>query len=192
MTTWTFKAPLVAISLTALSACEDGQGVNLFAGALGADPKPLSQADMAGGIVTLVAPSGFCIDSASLKQRFALMARCDRLGAAAAAGAAPLGVITVSLSKVAPGSALPDPQVTGAALGLSEVSAPTGDENSQIFRARGPAPTDDLDGRHWRATALINGQLMGVALYGPKGDAEVHEEGRSIITTLIERTRGAN
>lgn len=192
MTTWTFKAPLAAISMTALSACEGGQGANFFAGALGSEPKPLSQADMAGGAVTLVAPSGFCIDSASLKQRFALMARCDRLGAPAAAAAAPLGVMTVSLSKVAPGATLPDPQVTGAALGLTEVSAPTGDDRTRIFRASGPAPTDELDGRHWRATALVNGQLMGVALYGPRGDAEVQEEGRSIIAALLNRTRGVH
>ncbi|QFT58446.1 hypothetical protein FIU94_06360 [Sulfitobacter sp. THAF37] len=191
MTTWTFKAPLAAMSMIALSACEGGQGANFFAGTLTADPKPLSQADMAGGAVTLVAPSGFCIDSASLKSRFALMARCDRLGAPSAAGAAPLGVITVSLSNADPGSPLPDPQTTGTAHGLTAISAVTGDDNSVIFRATGPAPTGALDSRHWRGTALINGQMLGVALYGPEGDAETQEEGRDVISALLERTRGA-
>ncbi|APE44912.1 hypothetical protein BOO69_16985 [Sulfitobacter alexandrii] len=190
MNTWSFKAPLAAISLTVLAACEGGPGGNPFAAALGSEPKPLSQADMARGKVTLVAPRGFCIDSASLKDRFALMARCDRLGAPSAAGAAPLGVITVSVSDASPGGALPDPQTIGAAHGLTAVSAVTREDDSVIFRATGPAPTDELDGTHWRATALVNGQMLGVALYGPKGAADVQDEGRDVISALIARTRG--
>jgi hypothetical protein len=196
MTTWICKGPLVALALTALAACEGGQGAGLLDGlgtTIGPKERAFSQVNMAGGAVILKAPRGFCIDGHSLKQRFALMARCDKLGApAAAAGAAPLGVITVSLSKAVPNTGLPDPTVTATALGLSNVSDLSGDDTTVIFRATGPAPTEDLDEKHWRATALVNGQILGLALYGAKDGQEVSDEGREILTSVIERTRTAN
>ena len=193
MTTWICKGALATFALTVLAACEGGPTSGLFdgIGALAPEPKAFSRADMAGGAVTLMAPQGFCIDGRSLKQRFALMARCDKLGVPSAAGAAPLGVITVSLSKAGADAVVPDQNVTAAALGLSAVSDPSGDATSLVFRATGPAPTDDLDSHHWRGTALINGQIVGLALYGPKGGEDVTGEGRAILESVIEQARTA-
>ena len=147
---------------------------------------------MAGGSVLLVAPDGYCVDRRGLRARFVLMARCDTLGAAELAGTAPLGLITVSFSAVGQTSALPAPEITAAALTLSEVAVVENGADLVVYRATGPAPTREVDTRHWRATALVQRQLLSIALFGPKNGRTVSDEGLGILRALVERTRAAN
>jgi hypothetical protein len=192
MTTWSFRATVTALALTALTACEDGQG-GAFLGGLGSGPNvALSQATMAFGAVKLVPPSGFCIDRRSLKQRFALMARCDKLGAPSAAADAPLGIITVSFSAIADGAELPTPAHTAQALSLQDVSSLQETENSVVFRANGPSPIEGMASRHWRANTRVGDQLMGLALYGPEDGRAVSHEGRDILSKLIAGSKPAS
>ncbi|MGJ8626916.1 MAG: hypothetical protein ACSHXB_08155 [Sulfitobacter sp.] len=194
MTTWTFKGPIAALALLTLSACEGGQGAALFEGLSvplinGQKAKPLSQIKLASGAVTLVAPRGFCIDSASVQKQFALMARCDVLGVPQAAADAPLAFITVSVLSTDTNNQLPTAQHLAAAKGLSNVTDPKVKDGQLIFRATGPAPIDGVSNTHWRGTSQLGQQIIGVALYGPENGRALSGEGRSIVSTVMSRSQ---
>lgn len=192
MIIWTCKGALAALALTTLAACAAGQGPSFLDGlsALGTprEAKPFSQVTMAQGAVTLKAPRGFCIDPRSLKQRFALMARCDTLGAPGAAQDAPLGLITVSVAPANNGTDVPTPQDTAAALGLTQVANANATGRGLTFRANGSAPLEGVAETHWRGTTLIGGYVMSVALFGPKGGRAASTEGRGIVEQLMARS----
>lgn len=183
MSTWSFKAPLAALALAALVGCDDGAG-------LGSAPNlGLPQAAMAFGAVTLVPPRGYCIDRRSLRPRFALMARCDTLGSDAATAGAPLGLLTASFSAADPTAALPDAATTATILGLSNVSAARRTADAVLFRASGPAPVEGMSQTHWRGTAQIGDQIMGLALYAPDDSGALGAEGRALLQELIAASR---
>lgn len=186
MNTWSFRASAAAIALSALAGCEENFG------GLGLDgPSPngaLSQARMAFGSVMLVPPQGYCIDRASLKQQFAMMARCDKLGAPSASSAEPLAIITASFSAIGPDAGLPDSASSADALGLTDVSAERDFASGIIFRAGGDTPAEGLDGRHWRATTRVGDQIMGLALYAPEGGAANGSDGPALLAAVIDAT----
>lgn len=188
MTIWTSSNILAAVALTTLAACEEGQGGALFPASSPARAVALSQAKMASGTVTLVAPPGFCIDKASLRQNFALMARCDALGVPSAAGDAPVGIIMTSVTSAAQ-DALPSPTDTAAAHSLSTVSDVVAQDTSVTFRAKGQPPAQGLSADHWRGTARLGDKIMAIALYGPQGGRVAGAEGRGVINRLIEASR---
>ncbi|MGC1505220.1 MAG: hypothetical protein WA782_13910 [Sulfitobacter sp.] len=188
MTTWTCKGTLAALALTSLAACDDGRGGALLRGLNGKVPLKsvaLSQANMAFGAVTLVAPKGFCIDKNSLRQNFALMARCETLGAPSAGANAPVGILTASFSVAS--TTIPTPSETAAALSLNTVTDPVIKDRSVTFRAQGAAPAKGLSETHWRGTARAGSQMMALALYGPTGGRAIGAEGRDILDRLINR-----
>ena len=187
MITWISKGGAALCGLLLLGACEDGDA--FLAGLTAPQTQaPTRQATMARGAVMLVPPQGYCFDNRALGQRFALMARCDVVSGTGSA-AAPRSVITISLSPAAEGATLPTPENTATALGLSDVQRTTSRRNSVIFQASGPAPSQALDGRHWRGSALVGGQIMGVALYGPAGRPPIGREGRDILAEVIAGTK---
>lgn len=194
MITWISK-PLAALTLlSAVSACEGTDASNaLLAGfsppsdaALPAPP--LLQALMMRGKVTLVPPQGFCIDPDSLTQSFALMARCDTLGADTGTGGAPIGVLTVSFARSAAGATLPTAQEIATAAKLGVPSAVTPADASVVFRTSGAAPSRDLSAQHWRSVAQVGDFTMGAALFGPDGQRAVSEEGAGMLREMIRRT----
>ena len=180
MTIWTCKGPLAAFGVMLLTACEGGQGLGASSGA----------AKMAGG-VELVAPDGFCIDQTSLEARFAVMARCDGLGAPASAGAAPRGLITVSLTQSKPGS-LPSAQQIAAETSLQNVSDVEKGDQSVTFRAQGRIPVGGLSPNQWRGVARMGTQTAGIAVYGPERGEIVSASGRRVLTQLITRSIDAS
>jgi len=194
MNIWNCKA--AALALTLLAGCEDGTGGAFLDGlnALGnAGPDvALSQARMGSGALNLVPPRGFCIDKRSLKQNFALLARCDKLGVPSAAADAPLGLLTVSLATVPPGMSLPSANATARALDLERVGAPIDGDGSILFRVSGDAPLADAGPVHWRGTAIIGTQLLGLALYGPENGRAVSAEGRAVLFGLIANSSAAS
>ena len=192
MTTWTFKGPLVAFGLLTLVACEAGQGTGpgaMGSAASGAKAAPVSRAHMAGGVV-LVAPSGFCIDRSSLEPRFAVMARCDGLGVPSAAGGAPLGLITVSMTNAKTGPLPSAKQIAGAAT-LQKLSNVEQTDDQVVFRAQGRVPIEGLSALQWRAIVRIGSQIAGIAAYGPKNGEVLTATGRSVLLQLIERSKAA-
>ena len=180
MITWSFSKRLIALAMLALAACDEAPGSTASAA--------LTQARMAQGAVMLVPPPGYCIDRRSLKQRFAIMARCDTLGGSSGGGA-PLGILIASFSPATGEGTLPAPEVTAQALELQNVSAQRKDDSAVIFRAEGPAPVEGMSSRHWRANALVGGQIMGLALYGPEGGPAAGEEGRAMLNQVISASR---
>ena len=187
MNTWICKTTVAALALSLLAACEEGQGGAFLQGLdTGAAPPKaiaLSQANMAFGAVTLVAPNGFCIDKTSLRQNFALMSRCEALGAPSAGANAPVGILTASFS--AASATIPSPSETAAAFGLNTVTDPVVSDRSVTFRANGRAPAKGLSETHWRGTARVGSQMMGLALHGPSGGRAIGAEGRAILDQLI-------
>lgn len=197
MTTWTCKGSLAAIALVTLSACEGGQGAALLdkvaLPSVGGQPaKPLSQATLAGGAFTLVAPRGFCIDSNSVQKQFAVMARCDVLGVPEAAAGAPLAFITVSVQSAVADEPLPSVQQLASASNLSDISDPQNESGQLIFRARAEAPIDGVSDTHWRGIARIGDQIIGVALYGPADGRGLSGEGRHIVSSVMSRSQSGS
>ncbi len=192
MITWTFKGLSIALALLTLSACEGGQGSALFDAfpVPMAKAKPLSQTKLGGGAFTLVAPPGFCIDGKSVQRQFAVMARCDVLGAPQAAGHAPLAVITVSVLPSGADKGMPSVSEFAAASGLSKVSDRRIADDQITFRAVGMAPVAGLSKTHWRGARRISDQLVGVALFGPEDGAALSGEGRRIISAVMSGSRG--
>lgn len=192
MITWTFKGPIAALSLITLIACEAGQGLSLSATATAQEkvPAPLSRAKMAGG-VTLVAPSGFCIDRPSLEPRFAVMARCDGLGVPSASGTAPRGLITVGLTDTKSGP-LPNARQIALATELENLSNIEQTEDRITFRAQGRIPVGGLSTTQWRGVARIGPFTAGVAVYGPNRGEIVTSTGRNILWQLIDRSIAAS
>ncbi len=196
MSTWNCKAATAGVALLLLGACEGGQGAGLLdglsTGAMGKKNHALSQAQMANGAVTLLPPQGFCIDRRNLSQRFALLARCDTLGAPHSSRGAPLGIITVSVTPSAAGAELPSAQQTADAAKLARVEGESRSSDTVTFRAEGAPPISGVGIRHWRGKARVADQLIGIAFYGPEGGRAASADGREIVLDLIRRTRGGS
>jgi len=175
-----------------LGACEDiGTGGLASLGALGdtALPAvPLTQALMMRGAVTLVPPTGYCIDPDSLTQSFAVMARCDTLGADTGSHGAPAGVLAVSLSRQAADAPLPSAQDITTAAGLSAPQHLQKSDNGIVFKTSGTVTASDLSPEHWRSVVHVGEFMMGAALYGPANRRAVSEEGAGVLRDMIKRT----
>lgn len=182
MITWTCRGLVAAVGLMTLTACEAGQGLNLQAGRK--STLPLSRANMTAGVV-LVAPSGFCIDQASLDPRFAVMVRCDSLGVAGASGSAPRGLVTVSLTEAKPGP-LPTAQQIAGASALENVGDVETTAGLVTFRAQGGIPVGGLAPTQWRGAARIGGQIAGIVVYGPENGEMITGTGREILRQMVK------
>lgn len=195
MTTWTSK-PVAALGIVVmLGACDAvEQGGGLLAGLAppgdtALPPVPLTKAMMMQGKVALVPPRGYCIDPESLTQSFALMARCDALGAAEGGSGAPIGVLTVSFARDREAnSPIPTAQEIVAATGLGTPQSTRSHAGSVVFKTSGPPPVADLSPLHWRSVSRVGGYTMGAALFGPADRRAVSEEGAEFLTEMIRRT----
>lgn len=194
MTIWISK-PLAALGIMAmLGACDavDPEGGLLATLAPPEDAAlpavPLTQALMMRGQVTLVPPTGYCIDPETLSQSFALMGRCDNLGAATGGEGAPTGVLTVSFARGGPNMTLPTAQEMATAAGVDAPQDARSSVSSVVFRTTGAAPSDDLSSSHWRSVAQVGQFIMGASLFGPKDRRAVSHEGASVLEEMIKRT----
>lgn len=195
MTIWTSKGAAALLGSLVLAGCDaapTGQG--LLAGLLSpgsdtVDRPPLTQALMMQGAITLVPPTGFCIDPNSLNQSFALLARCDTLGAATGDRGAPLGIMTVSLTPRGTETPLPTAADVATASDTSDPDHIRDRQDHIIFATEGQPPLPQMDERHWRAIAKVGGYTMGVALFGPKEKRAVSVEGAGLLEELIQRTQ---
>ncbi|KIN63068.1 Dihydroxy-acid dehydratase [Sulfitobacter noctilucicola] len=186
MITWSSKAAGATLAVGLLAGCEGGDLGALLPSSQDSGKVALSQARMAFGSVMLRPPSGFCIDKSSLKQNFALMARCDALGAPSAASDAPRGLISVSFSKAL--ETLPTAVQTAEALSLTGVSDTRIQDGHVTFRATGTTPADGLSAVHWRGIVKVNDQVMGIALFAPEGARATGSSGRALLLEIIAGT----
>ena len=193
MNTGICKAACLGLMVATLSACTEGAELGFLQtkqGASASGPAPLTQAQMMRGAVTLVPPSGYCIDPRSLKQNFALLARCDTLGGKNGALDAPLGVMTVSLAaSIGPALSLSSVAQAADATSLGERFDVKGVE---LARATATSPKGDLSKNHWRAVTQINRTDLSIALFAPAQSPALSNEGRSMIRSMINATQSAS
>lgn len=201
MFTWTFKACAFALAACALTGCNEATGLpfaaELSALSEGPDPARLSEVRLAGGTVTLSAPEGYCFDRRSTRRTgatgFAVMARCDTLGVRGFYGAHDLAIVTVTTAPQTEGSAKPgltSLEATGG--GAPVLSRETRDGLALIRFGDGAHSLDGVSATHWRGAFVLNGQLVGIALYAPEGSASLKQQGAALLSDLTRRTRKAS
>ncbi|WP_415919139.1 hypothetical protein [Tateyamaria sp. SN6-1] len=184
MSTWTSRVCAAALGCLVLAGCEDGFPVpGTPSDTLTAEA--LQIAPMSRGVVTLVAPQGFCIDPSSLRQRFALMARCDTLGARVPEDA-PLALITVTTVIGTPGGT-----VSADALGAaSETVLERSDADGvTLIRVQGTPPSPDLRDTYWRGATKIGGEVVGMALYEAQSGNALGPRAPRLLQQTLQRTQ---
>ncbi|MBR9652399.1 hypothetical protein [Thalassovita aquimarina] len=182
----------LGVSLLSLSGCLSIAGLPD-----NAEEEPdlgLHRAELAGGDVVVVPPQGYCIEKETLRIRatggFALLASCETLtGYVSGYDVEPL-VLTVTAVPRQSEAPEPDAEEIAAALGDRTVLRRVhGDGLTivQVMASEGLTPQDDP--RHWRAMMVLNGKMVGLALYGPRGSAVTAEKGLTMLNWQAERLR---
>ncbi|GAB5436174.1 hypothetical protein [Falsiruegeria mediterranea] len=189
MTTWTSKVALVGASLALTSACQPKSALSFAA----APSEQVTRVSLAAGNVQLVAPFGYCVDERSVKVRstgsFAMLARCDTLGVRGFFSAQDLAVITVTTVGTDTTS-----QPTTKELAASAVPATVLDQQTHkgLPFLRLTSDAHEVDGasmEHWRSAFVVNGQLVGLALYANDGSLALTDEGAQVLSELASQTR---
>ncbi len=149
------------------------------------------------GDVVVEGPRGYCVDAASLRRgltgSFALIASCESLTGRAGIYVE-AAVMTVSVLPRGQNVQHPDAQAMARALAPAEVRvAEDGDGISlvQVMQG-GEKMLPGGDPVHWRAGMVINGHMVGLAIYGPAGRAVAGQEGRVLLQDLAEMLREAS
>lgn len=199
------------VGLTGLSGCSDGSfpgGLSLreapaqrgfLAGLLTPEAtvkeadqsRALARVRLARGDVVVTSPDGYCIDPTSLgnsaRSSFALIASCEILNESTAGrDVAPL-VMTVTVgprgTDTLPGAADLAQSVEAGLLASGQ-----GDRHVLAHLATGgDARMAGGDPRHWRGAMQVNGHLVGLALYAPRGSDAADSGGGPILSDLIGR-----
>ena len=148
----------------------------------GAVTHPGASAELGQGGVTLVPPTGFCIDKRSLRASFALIARCDTLGGTGASGA-PLAVITAT-TVMATGAPGPDDLGNGQETVLSR----TDTDALSLIQVRGTPPSPDMADVFWRGAGQIGEQVLGLAIYEGAQGGQLGRLAPELLVQTMERT----
>ena len=184
MNTWIFRRFGLIALLLGLAACSDEGGFSLLSQGRLFESQPaappLARANLGGGILTLVPPEGFCVDPSTLQDRFALMARCDALGASDGFSGQPRVLITASLAPPTD-----DTMMSAADLrtGDERITSQQERDGLTLVQLDGTAPIRDMARTYWRAAAKADGVLLGLALYTLE-DAE--PPGAQAVDLLVE------
>lgn len=197
MTTCLFRFAICAAALLGLASCGDG-GLPFpegFKGGLqGTGRAPLTRIALSDNGVTVYAPPGYCIDRRSLRRSsegdFAVLARCDTVGATGDYLAYDLAIVTITTRIAAEGAAAPTPT---ALAGLSPAHRMLSQINARgvaIVRLEGEdSEIGGVSTIHWRAAFNENGHIVGLALYAPEGSPLLGRAGQSMLRKLAERIR---
>ena len=187
MNTGIYNKTIVTLAaLTVLSACSEGPVFDLLQKG---ETTPLIKAQMVEGAVTLVPPSGYCIDSSSLTQTFALMAQCDLLDAENGALNAPIGLLTASFA-TNNGQALSAADVAFASNAVVIETIDTG--GLEIVRAKTDTPPNGLAKTHYRAATQIDGFDLSLALFSPPESESQGARGTEMLRNLIKTSQDAS
>ncbi|MEI4232370.1 hypothetical protein [Roseovarius sp. D22-M7] len=150
-----------------------------------------------GGTITVAGPRGYCIDRSSIKSdgggRFAILASCESLTGRAGIAVDP-AMMTVAVLPRAGTIAPPDAAAMAGVLGADAVrSVEERDDITLVQVAEGgEAVLPGGDPVHWRASMVINGHMLGLAAYGPKGGAIAGPRGREVLGELAAALRAAS
>lgn len=172
----------------------------VLAGCLGLTGAPsgvpvLSEARLANGAVTLKPPAGYCIDARSLSDRpgggFALIGSCASLTGAATGVLAEPAIITVSTSPATDRDISTDSRAFQTALGRGRIlRAINRDDGLSLLHVEGGARVPpSADPRHWRGLMLVQGQLLGLALYAGQDSPMTGDAGLRLMVELADAIR---
>ncbi|WP_113911108.1 hypothetical protein [Roseovarius dicentrarchi] len=188
------RSALAAVLLLPLAACLGGEG------GAGSGAKPAEaqrSATFYRGKVVVAGPQGYCIDPKSVQRKtasgFALMASCGHLSAAPG-GYVPAAVITASVLPYDADAQAP----TAARLAAPWVDVGVGQQidAGEIALIQVERGGDSLlpagDPRHWRGAMLVNGHLIGLALYGDTGANVAGDQGRTLLMETAQAIRSAS
>lgn len=176
-----------------------GQGGFFAAKATDAARKPpLRQVALVSGKVLVVPPRGYCVDRRSLRRGlaggFALIAACNSLtGDYSGADAEPV-VMTVQVQPGLTRRDLPRAADLAAALAPARALREVDGDGLTLVQldSGGDGGLPKGDPKHWRGAAMINGYLVGVALYAPKGNPLAGPRGERLIHALLENIMEAS
>lgn len=149
------------------------------------------------GDVVVRGPSGYCIDRQTLRKRstggFVLLASCESLSGLRGQEVEPV-VMTVSVLPDTRGVARPAAEDIARLMAPAKVLAAheTGDVTLVHFASGGEGILPDGDARHWRGGMVLNGHLLGLALYSGKGGPMAGKKGRALLTDLARAIRRAS
>lgn len=159
---------------------------------------PLQMADLAGGKVVVKGPRGYCIDPATLRRGllggFALIASCNAIaGEFAGADVEPV-VMSVQLQSGLARKTAPNAEGLAVALAPEKALQKIDRDGLALVHMAGGGDKGlpNGDPKHWRGTMMINGYLVGLALYAPKGSPLAGGEGKVLIEALAKSLRLAN
>ena len=195
-----FRAGYLALILPLAGCLGEGTGEGGLSfrsppGAANPDEVPvLHKIELFRGNVVVAGPRGYCIDSQSLRRGgdggFVLIASCESLTGKAGQAVAP-AVMTVSVLPRRLNAEQPTAADIAAQAAPAEVlAADDGDGISMVRLASGgDALMPGGDPKYWRGGMLINGHVVGLAVYGPKGSAIAGKSGRSTLLALAEILR---
>ncbi len=187
MSIWTSKARAFAVlAVIALAGCDTLPASQPAGGA-----KAITQASLARGAVRLAAPEGYCIDQRSLRDRFALLGRCDTLGVDGFFRDRDLAIIATSTTPVEPGTVTPSASALAAAPGEDVVDR-VERNGLTLVKLRGETgQIEGVDPSYWRTAVVVNGQLMSLVLYAPPDSDALGGEGARVLERAVQATRNA-
>ncbi len=154
----------------------------------------LEKVEVFQGAVIVAGPKGYCIDRQSLRRSrdgaFVLIASCASLTGKSDTFVDP-AVLTVSVLPAKMDATRPTAAELAVSAGSSELLR-SEDRNGislvQIANG-GDRIWPDGDARYWRASIVINGHIVGLAVYGPKGSGVAGEGGRQLLIALAQQLR---
>lgn len=197
MSTWTSRVRRLAVPalVLPLAAClteTTATGARL---ASKAGAAVLPQVTLFGGDVVVTGPRGYCIDKPSLRRggggaAFVLIASCESLTGQPGTVVEP-AVMTVSVVPDSQGVTPPSAaDIAAPVAGARILHSDDGDTLSLVhFAEGGDTLLPGGDPRHWRGAMLINGHVVGLAVYGPAGGAASGDFGRTLIEALADTLR---
>lgn len=157
----------------------------------------LRKAALVGGDVVVRGPEGYCVDRRSLRRReeggFALLASCEALSGVRGEAVEPV-LMTVSVLPGAAGTERPAAAEIAALMAPARVLSTHEDAELSLvqFASGGDGVLPGGDPRHWRGGMVVNGHLVGLALYARKGGRMAGPDGRGLLTGLARSIRRAS
>ncbi len=160
------------------------------------EAKPLSrrvlpQMSLYGGRIVVVPPKGYCIDgsaaSRGIESSVLLIASCATLKGTREGNAVP-AVMTVSVSPRRSGAQQPTSATLATSLAPARVSSVEDGDDISLVRVNsdGDGVLPAGDPRYWRAGMLINGHIVMLAAYTPRGS---RTSGKALIMDLADNLR---
>lgn len=146
------------------------------------------------GDVVVRGPSGYCIDRKTMRRDrrggFVLLASCEALSGVRGQGVEPV-VMTISVLPDTQGVSRPSAADIAALMAPAKVleAHEAKDVTLVHFATGGEGILPDGDARHWRGGMVLNGHLIGLALYSGKGGPMAGKDGRGLLTDLARTIR---